>query len=228
MQTSCSSTQSCKHRTRWFAPHALHLCSGGVGCRLRKRRRSRQCLPTYLLSLFHGARAANQNVMVWDFSGTTAVAVPYTPESSAHAARLEGIITRLALRAKQGKQVGPSTTAGRFEATMFSPAVTVATAPPSSLFSTASDAAAALPVQPSVRPEASTSSELACTPRGRVRGQGKVRRATVSILPFLHFLFLRLFCLRTAVCTTVDTFLPCVVQPVQMILEMNARAAMHG
>jgi len=25
VQTSCSSTQSCKHRTRWFAPHALHL-----------------------------------------------------------------------------------------------------------------------------------------------------------------------------------------------------------
>ena len=132
-------------------------------------------------------KSSKSNVMVWDFSGTTAVAVPYTPESSAHAARLEGIITRLALRAKQGKQVGPSTTAGRFEATMFSPAVTVATAPPSSLFSTASDAAAALPVQPSVRPEAATSSELACTPRGRVRGQGKVRRATVSILPFLRF-----------------------------------------
>ena len=135
-------------------------------------------------------KSSKSNVMVWDFSGTTAVAVPYTPESSAHAARLEGIITRLALRAKQGKQVGPSTTAGRFEATMFSPAVTVATASPSSLFSTASDAAAALPVQPRVRAEAATSSELACTPRGRVRGQGKVRRATVSIPPFLHFLFL--------------------------------------
>ena len=79
-------------------------------------------------------KSSKSNVMVWDFSGTTAVAVPYTPESSAHAARLEGIITRLALRAKQGKQVGPSTTAGRFEATMFSPAVTVATASPSPSF----------------------------------------------------------------------------------------------
>jgi len=58
---------------------------------------------------------------------------------------------------------------------------------PPPLFSTASDAAAALPVQPRVRPEAATSSELACTPRGRVRGQGKVRRATVSILPFYAF-----------------------------------------
>lgn len=182
VQTSCSSTQPCKHRTRWFAPHALHLCSGGVGCRLRKRRRSRQCLPTY-----PPRPVPLSNVMVWDFSGTTAVAVPYTLESSAHAARLEGIVTRIALRAKLGKQVGPSTTAGRFEATMFSPAVTVASASPPSLFSTASAAAAALPVQPSVRPEAATSSELACTPRGRVRRQGKVSRATVSVLPFYAF-----------------------------------------
>lgn len=132
-------------------------------------------------------KSSKSNVMVWDFSGTTAVAVPYTLESSAHAARLEGIVTRIALRAKLGKQVGPSTTAGRFEATMFSPAVTVASASPPSLFSTASAAAAALPVQPSVRPEAATSSELACTPRGRVRRQGKVSRATVSVLPFYAF-----------------------------------------
>ncbi len=123
--------------------------------------------------------------MVWDFSGTTAVAVPYTLESSAHAARLEGIVTRIALRAKLGKQVGPSTTAGRFEATMFSPAVTVASASPPSLFSTASAAAAALPVQPSVRPEAATLSELACTPKRprQEAGQGEQSR------PFLFSLF---------------------------------------
>lgn len=186
VQTSCSSTQSCKHRTQWFAPHALHLCSGGVGCRLRKRRQSRQCLPTYLLSLFHGAKQqikCNGVGFQRHYGGCRAVhpgilCTCSTSGRNHHTARSPG----------QARQAGwPIHNSRTFRSNHVFSGCYCCNRVSLSLFSTASDAAAALPVQPRVRAEAATSSELACTPRGRVRGQGKVRRATVSILPFYAF-----------------------------------------